>query len=397
MAYDAITIDTNIAIRGDLDLEAGLLGQLSQFKDGQIDLVLSEIVVREMHKHLVLQVKKTRDQLLSVTAKVDEVRLLTGQAAADFRNAAAELDQPITVAGRRLRAFLEATGAGNIPVSLAPMDAVVKAYFGSTPPFETAGAKKSEFPDAIALVSIEAWAKDHGKKVLAVSQDGGWQAFADKSEWIDVEADLAKALEILQEHTDAAGHSMAALLAAVESGEIPALAARIEAGIERAVGDWQFQAEGDGVFSLEVDSVELVYQSYEFEKLGDHFDITIVRLGSDSVAARIGVSITATAMADFSLYAWDSVDKEHMGMGSQSAERDVTFDGAILLNLAGSISGAQDDLEVDEVELVDGVRSVDFGEIHWDRDDEDYEAWLAENPGEEGPAEAADEPGDHPF
>jgi len=401
MAYDALTIDTNIPIQGGLKLEAGLLGQLAQFKDERPEVVLSEIAIREIHRHLTQQVKKARDAIVSAASRVEDVQLLDTGAAAALKAQLAALDQPRTVAGARLRRFLEATGATTIPVSLAPMDDVVRAYFAASPPFEATGPKKDEFPDAIALMSIEAWAKAGGKKVLAISDDKGWIEFGQASEHVDVEPDFAKALEIVQEHAEAAEAAMASLLAKIEGGELPDVAAGVEAGISRALADWQFVAEGGGSFSLEVDATELDLISYEFDKFGGDYDITVVRIGSSDVVARIGLTITANARADFSLAAWDSVDKEYMDMGSRSAELEVEFNASILLMLAGDISGDLGELQVEKVELVEAVGSVDFGEIELDYDDdEDYQAWLAEEHEAEMAAERAselDEPEAVPF
>ena len=52
MQYDVITLDTNIFSRNGYYLEGGMLGQLSQFKEGSAKLVVSEIVLRELHSHL---------------------------------------------------------------------------------------------------------------------------------------------------------------------------------------------------------------------------------------------------------------------------------------------------------------------------------------------------------
>ena len=47
MTYDALTIDTQVVYSNDLELDKGLVGQLSQFKDGLVKFLLSEITVRE--------------------------------------------------------------------------------------------------------------------------------------------------------------------------------------------------------------------------------------------------------------------------------------------------------------------------------------------------------------
>lgn len=379
MPYDALTIDTNMAIQGGLNLEAGLLGQLTQFKDGQIDLILSEIVVREIRKHLVLQVKKVRDQLVSAAARIEEIQLATGDAATELKGRIDALGDPRTVAGNRLKAYFEATGATTVPVNLASMDDLVRAYFSALAPFDPSGAKKSEFPDAIAVLSIEAWARKAGKKVLAVSADSGWIKFAETSEWIDVEPDFAKALEVVQEHAEEALSRVSAILVDVEAGNLQEVAEAIEDGLRNDLPDWSYAAEGHGAFYLEVDSAELTFGSYELVKDEDGYDITIVRLGSNEIVARIGVNIAATATAEFSLSVYDGIDKDMVGMGSESAEREIEFEGAILLTLLGNLAGPPNELEVEQVEVVEAIDSVNFGEIEFDPGDEDYEAWIAED------------------
>jgi hypothetical protein len=388
MPYDAFTIDTNKAIQGGLNLEGGLLAQLTQFKEGQIDLILSDIVIREIHKHLLDQVRKSKDGMSSAAAKARSTQLFDGDAAAQLKALMDAMPDPRRVTGGRLKRYLEATGAETIPVGLASMDAVVSSYFAASPPFEATGAKKSEFPDAIALLSIEAWAREKGKKVLAVSDDGGWTAFAATSDHIDVEPDFAKALEIVQEHADAAEKAVAEWLTALEAGALGETAKYLEDGLGTSLSEWPFFAEGSGAYHLELDTVELCLGSYTLNTFNGGYDITVVRIGSSQIVARIGATFKATARADFSLAAWDSIDKEYVGMGSQSAEQDIEFDGAFLLTLAGDISEGIDFLDIEEIEVVDAIGSVDFGEVeidHYD-DEEDYRAWLAEQGESEGQA-----------
>ncbi|MGS1015504.1 PIN domain-containing protein [Allosphingosinicella humi] len=380
MPYDAFTIDTNKAIQGGLNLEGGLLAQLTQFKEGQIDLILSEIVIREIHKHLLDQVRKARDSMSNAAAKVRSAQLVDEDAAAQLKSLVEAMPDPKKATGARLKRYVEATGAEVIPVALAPMDAVVASYFSSSPPFEPSGSKKAEFPDAIALLSIEEWAKQKAKKVLAVSEDGGWRAFGEKSEYVDVEPDFAKALEIVQEHAAAAEKAVAEWLGALEEGKLEGAAEEVEEELRRSLSEWQFYGEGHGAYHLELDSVELSLDTYAFDKFEDAYDITIVRIGSSQIVARVGVTFNATARAEFSLAAWDSIDKEYVGMGSQAAERELEFDGAFLLTLAGELAGGIDALEVEEIEVVEAVGAVDFGEVEMDYhdDEEDYRAWLAE-------------------
>ena len=75
------------------------------------------------------------------------------------------------------------------------MKRLIAMYFEPSPPFEGTGKKKNEFPDAIALITLEDWAREPEKKILAVSKDHGWVSFAEKSEFIDINKELPAALE----------------------------------------------------------------------------------------------------------------------------------------------------------------------------------------------------------
>lgn len=76
MAYDAITIDTSTFVQSGIALETGLLAQLEQFKHGPVDLILSEIVTRELLKHLNVMTRKGRDQALSALTRLEQLQLV---------------------------------------------------------------------------------------------------------------------------------------------------------------------------------------------------------------------------------------------------------------------------------------------------------------------------------
>ena len=67
MDYDAVTLDTNIFDENRLNLEGGMLQQLSQFKQGLTQFVLSEIVIGEIHRHLTDQAQKAKDALACIS------------------------------------------------------------------------------------------------------------------------------------------------------------------------------------------------------------------------------------------------------------------------------------------------------------------------------------------
>ena len=60
--------------------------------------------------------------------------------------------------------------------------------------------KKAEFPDAIALISLEKWALEQGVSVVAVSNDVGWEKFSEKTNVIKVVQKLSDAIALFQPH-----------------------------------------------------------------------------------------------------------------------------------------------------------------------------------------------------
>lgn len=78
------------------------------------------------------------------------------------------------------------------------MSQLIDLYFNKKPPFHNENPKKSEFPDAIALASLEAWSIKENRKILVVSRDGDWKSFCDQSNRLYLLNDLATALEMFQ-------------------------------------------------------------------------------------------------------------------------------------------------------------------------------------------------------
>lgn len=400
MPYDAFTVDTSTVIQEGINFEVGLLAQLNQFKEGPVQFVLSEIVVREMLKHLQAKGKKARDATISALTRATQLHLISTDAATAASDA---LEDSRALSRTKVAGFVEATGADVVPATLCTTDVLLKSYFESAAPFERTGDKKNEFPDALALLSLEQWARTNGKTILAVSADQGWKTFADTSEHIFVESDLAAALQVVQDHTEAAATAINEFLHRVVGGELDDAKASINEMLADALIEWDFDIEAASAFRWEVDTTELRFESFQLIEHGDAHGVTIVRLAADEIVVRVNIEITATAVAEFSLYIWDSVDREEVGMGSTSAASEETFQAAVLITLEGAIDGPLEQLSVENVEVVEGLDSVDLGEIeldYGDHEDDDYEQLqlmlIAEHEGEfneeDGAALAISEP-----
>ena len=113
-------------------------------------------------------------------------------------------------------------------------------YFSGATPFAIVGKKKAEFPDAIALMSLEQWAKIHGKKMLVISNDADWQSFADASDYLFCLKETPKALDHFNREAQFVGQrTLAFLLAERTSGAW----SEIESAVELFVDDNSWEVE----------------------------------------------------------------------------------------------------------------------------------------------------------
>jgi len=271
------------------------------------------------------------------------------------------------VAKARLEIFINNTGTEIIPASgHVELDELIKKYFQSQPPFSESGKKKNEFPDAIALMSLESWAKDNETKILAVSDDGDWEAFAKESEYIDVYKDLAAAISVFQPHNAAIDFCMKL------SGDLPAgkpedLYNVIEQYLSEAVSEIDASSEASSDFFWEPDLVEFIFESFEFvvNEEGQTL-MQPVQAQDESIVVEAKVIVNATASSTFSLSVHDSIDKDYVSIGSASASTEVKFEAEILFTIEGDFINNPDEVEITEFELLSHPDTIDFGNIEPD-------------------------------
>ena len=379
MPYDAITIDSNVAIHTGINLETGLLAQLFQFKEGPVDFVISDVVLREIRKHLNKNTKKARDAALASVRNAVDLELFDGIVATASLVAVEGMIDSRDAVRIRLRRFLIETGANLAPSSLVSADQVMERYFLSKAPFDETGPKKNEFPDAIALLALEKWATSNGKKILAVSADKGWQAFAEGNAHIDVEPDLGAALAKLQLHTDQAVSTVSAFLRAIETGQSPEQAAELQSSLDSSIMSLEVRAEAESFFYYELDSVELNLSSFEILEVGNSYDIRIVRMGAEEIVAQVGAILNISAEAEFSLSIKDGIDKDYVSMGGAVSNKQVIVEGDILLTIGGVLDGPLEELVVTDAEVLKESLKIDFGTLDLEHEEDDYQAWLDED------------------
>lgn len=248
------------------------------------------------------------------------------------------------------------------------VSSLLNQYFSNSPPFAETGKKKNEFPDAIVLMAVESWAASENKSVLAVAKDGDWAKFCEVSERIDYVEDLGAALDLFNQET-APYALLANLEHALETDSAQAFLSEVEDGLTRALDGFTPNQEADSHLYWEPDGSHGWFK--EFHLISNEF--RIVDKDEDRIVLEASASITVEVKGDFSLSMYDSIDRDHVPMGSITATTEEEFESEILITITGDLNGPLDKLTVDEVEIVNPISSVDFGTIEPDYGPDDLD------------------------
>lgn len=377
MKYDALTIDTQVIYSNDLELDTGLVGQLGQFKGGLIKILLSEITARELLKHLSEKAKASHGALSKAIKSGLSNGQLTDEQVLELGAIRDAMDKPSDHAKKQLAKFISKTGGEVIAADTVDFKSLLDRYFSNEAPFASKG-KKNEFPDAIALLTLESWAIRNQKRILAVSNDGDWKSFADQSEYIDVADDLGKALSTLNEMAEEETIPLAKnVLGLLGTGD-PDLMQSLQSLLEYAVEDESPYLEFDGPMPGEDEGASLSLVDFEIPGLNDQStEFDIVRVGAQGFAFRVPVHVTANVHADINFSIRDSIDKDYVPMGSTYVERETEFEAYLLLEISHLLNDEEDETsviyEIDNVELLNAPFSVDVGYIDYSLAEPDYD------------------------
>ena len=365
MQYDVLTIDTQVIEHHGFNFDGGLLSQLKQFSGGPTKVVLSQVVVAEVRNHLLKHSEDVHTALETAHRKALKLGLLSDPSAPQPIPKTFDLKLHVDT---RLKNFIKEIGAEIVPWKEIDLEHLMKRYFSAAAPFGAAKGKKNEFPDAIALLSMESWAQSRGYRVLAVSDDNDWASFGAQSEVIDVEKDLATALATLQLHLEAADTAVQSLLDDVAAGARPDIVERFESQLTDALADVSIPAEADSAFYLEEEQSWLTLEECQLPS-GQAASYKIVRAGPEQLVISLELEPTVSAEATFSLSIRDSIDKDYIGMGSVTLAHRTTIAVSALMTFDRDIDAGT--LALSAVEIDSAPDSIDFGYVEPDFRDEE--------------------------
>ena len=368
MDYGAITIDTCIFINHQYKFDSGLLEKLKYFSASNYPLVLSEIVIKETLAKIEEQIKQSKTSLLA-NIKDNSPKLFLDHTVIDkFKTLLVQEVDDADFGAKKLNAFMKSVGAKTIPASSIEIDKLINMYFEIQPPFENKKNKRKEFPDALALMSLESWAIEKNIKILAVSRDKGWAGFAATSKHIDVTEDLAEAIETFQAPSTIRD-SLFQLLAGLPDKKPQNFYDSLFKLLSERIEDHLIYPEATSAYRYEASSACLCLEEFNFVTDSEGNALESVLEGLDMKwAVGITLNITVSASASFEFNVKDGIDRDMVLIGSADVTKKVTFESSVILEI--NVGENLKDLELETLALTSFPSEINFGKIEPDYGDE---------------------------
>ena len=373
--FGAITLDTSIFDKQSLRLNSGLLKQLEQFHNSSIRLIISEVVKEEILSHLTQKTKEVQDKIKKSLKEAENYWCVEKHHLESIEKLIFDGRETQEIVLKRFRQFVEITSLEIVESQDCVMISdLLQMYFEGKPPFQKTGKKKSEFPDAIALISLEMWADDNETKIIVVTSDNDWKSFCENHETLIAIGDLGDALTLfqLQNADDICKH----LSEKYEKGELDQVKEAISDALDD-LSNCDFSVEAYSYFRYEHDSIEIMVNGFEF-KLLERPNVIFkpVNFDNDVLVVESKLSIDVDAECSFLFSVYDSVDKDDFVIGSSTNNIQTNLDANILISFVGDLNRIGGEIEVHEVEMETKTPYViNFDDIgpDWINEDEDYE------------------------
>ena len=362
--YGAILVDTCIFDQHGLRLEKGLLGKLNQFKDSEIHYLLPDVIKGEVKSHLENKVKTARASLEKALNDAGDYLFFDGSELNDAKSVLIDSNEIEKVADNRVDNFILNTGALVLDCGKhVSVSELLQQYFQNKAPFAETGKKKNEFPDAILLLATEAWAKENDIQVLAVGKDGDWEKYCEISDNIDYTEDFADALSKFNKET-APFTFLSSLVLKLEKGDNDAseFVQKINNNLKTYFDGFTPDQEADSSYYWEPDGCHGWLSDFNL----DNYNFRIVDHAEDYVVLEMNANILVEVEGEFSLSHYDSIDRDYVEMGGIVTTAEVQFNSEILVTVCGDLNGDLSDVEIEEVEVINPITSVDFGTLELD-------------------------------
>lgn len=339
-AISAITVDTTVFDDNGRRLDRGVFAQLLQFGRHPANLVISEVVLNEIRHRLEESIEAKKERLgRDMTDAADFVGF-DARYVQEVKDKFRELPSSDGICEAQITHFLQNSGAIVVEADdHIDVSDVLKSYFEAAPPFHHENPKKKEFPDAIALLSLEAWASDKETEVVVVSRDSDWITFCEQSEKLHLVKDLATALAMFQT-PDEAVKKLVEDLRAILNDPQSYLFLAIEDDIRDF--DWESHVTSDIESQFQCEEGDSYIELKKFKFVDGKNSIAVTDIDEEAVSVIFALQVEGEYFVDFSFQKWDSVDKEYISLGSGSTQEDFDVSVSVVLRIPNKSSDPED-------------------------------------------------------
>lgn len=298
---DNVFIDTSVYEEGQFVASGILKTLINEATDGRIRILLPEITEREVLRHIQKRVSEDKTRLVekllqsvlkeipSVKDKIEELRKMV-------KDAESEIE----------KRFLDnVTKSRTVRIPLQQnidLQSILDSYFEQRAPFSE--KKKSEFPDAFVLKSLELWCKERNTTCIVLSKDGDMKDY--KSELLIYKNDKEYVNELIRRREEE--EALNKLLYQAK------LSVTVDEQIKDRIDKWVYdQLDNDILYSaaLQIEDIndydinpDIDLEFEDFEIVGQYDEVYIVRANA-LVTANISVK-----HPDYDTGYYDGEDKQ---------------------------------------------------------------------------------------
>lgn len=358
-SISAISIDTCIFDEKGNRLNDGVFKHLDQFKGNAFQLVFSEVTIKEVLSHISKDADEAKLKMVSALRRVGFYWTLES----DHKSVAEKLlsgDSPKSVATKYVKDFVTRCGAVIVNAKqTVDLSVLLGRYFNVQAPFETNGEKKSEFPDAIALLSLEAWAAEIDTAVMFVTKDKGCKQFCNDSDRLFAVDDLTDALKLVQERNQHCINICRALESKIAEGFYPGLIGEIEDAIASDI-DIDWDVEADSAFYYDAEIQDVVLLNAQFLNPTGQPAFRAVDYQVEKLVVQVEMAISVEATCNFSFSVRDGIDRDMVSLGDAEITKTYRTQVDVLLTFSELAKQVPD---IIAIEFVSCRRTIDYGSV----------------------------------
>lgn len=192
------------------------------------------------------------------------------------------------------------------------------------------------------------------------------EGFSAKSNRVTLVSSLAEALEKFQPH-----NKVSSIIGKIREDAIldsdNNVIEKIEEAIINSLDGIDIYVEADSSMFFDYDDVSASFISHDFDVDNEGLiKIRIVRIEDESIVLKLGSTVEVNVETNFDFSVRDSIDRDYVRMGSNICKTVENFHTDILLTMSGDFSQDIEDIEVVDIEVVETLKEVNFGEVEPD-------------------------------